>query len=125
MDYQFKRDIYGNPIAKISMEQELFGRWITDDLGSNLNRVEQFISIICQIEVGQRGYYQTHTGNFEVLLSMTEVEISMSDGDLHGGYNEQENQFIDESDLHGETLESSCGLTDIKSVLESWRDYIR
>ncbi|MBV1908219.1 MAG: YacL family protein, partial [Kangiellaceae bacterium] len=52
VDYQFRKNYLGQPVAKFSMGHEAFGRWFSDELSSNKLLAQQINRSIDDIQSG-------------------------------------------------------------------------
>ena len=119
MDYQFKKDLYGQPTAKFSMGHEAVGRWLTDELGNNQKKTQNLLDIVIQIEQGKIGFREITGTEFQLSLSLNNVEVSARATDF-----ELDEELHQDSHLYEGESFSECGLTDFSVVLVSWLDYI-
>lgn len=124
MDYQFRKDLYGQPIAKFSMGHEAIGRWLSDELSNNQLAVQRLIDVISQIEKGHIGFREFNGAEFQLTICITGVEISpLEDGSLEDHILE-DNSILQDSNLYEGESFSQCGLSDFKEVLVSWKDFV-
>ena len=119
MDYQFKRDILGLPIAKFSMGHEAVGRWLTDELAGNKVRILSLIDIIEKIEQSKIGFRELTGSEFQISLSLSGVEINAITTDFDLG-----DFMLEKTHLYQEESFSECGLQDFKQAVLSWLDYV-
>jgi uncharacterized protein YacL (UPF0231 family) len=124
MDYQFKRDIYGSPIAKLSMGHEIVGRWLTDELGSSLSKTERLINLIEEIEKGARVSAVQKGADFELHIGPSEVEFELVEQNFESDHDQMNDSFLEQNELNTDQEGCSCGLVDFKQVVLSWKDYI-
>lgn len=124
MDYQFKRDIYGNPIATLSMEHEIIGRWLTDELSGNASKVQRLLTVIEQIENGQRVSFSQQGTDFELNLGPSEVEFEAIERDYDCDQEQMNASYLEANELNTDMASCSCGLVDFKQVVLSWWEYI-
>ena len=119
MDYQFKKDYLGQPIAKFSMGHEAIGRWLTDELGSNQKALQSLIDIVTQIEQSLIGFREINGSELQLTVSLNGVEVSLIETGV-----ELDDSIDEEDSLYESESFSECGLQDFKQVLLSWFDYI-
>lgn len=124
MDYQFKRDIYGNPVAKLSMEHEVIGRWLTDELSGNISKIQQLLTVIEQIENGQRVSFRQQGTDFELNLGPSEVEFEAVERDYDCDQEQMNASYLEANELNTDVAGCCCGLVDFKQVVLSWKEYI-
>ena len=118
VDYEFKFDGQGRPLAKFSMEHEAIGCWLTDE-SNTLERIDRLLLIVDKLE--KREIYQKLIvgGDYELQLFSTEVEFSLLNEDSNDDFYLEE-----ELSLYEGRCFAGCGLLDFKQALESWRAFI-
>jgi len=116
MDFQFKRDILGQPIASFSMGHEAIGRWLTDELGSNQTSTLNLIDMVNKIEQSLIGFREMSGSELELTLSLNGVEVSALESDI--------DLQDEDSNLYESESFSECGLLDFKQALQSWLEFI-
>lgn len=119
MDYQFKKDLYGQPIAKFSMGHEAIGRWLSDELSNNQPIIQKLIDLISQIENGRVGFREINGAEFQLSISLSGVEV----GPLESEHIEDNSLLQDHNLYEGESI-AECGLFDFKEVLLSWQEFV-
>ena len=119
MDYQFKKDLFGQPIAKFSMGHEAIGRWLSDELSNNQAAIQHLIDLVTQIESGHVGFREFNGAELHLTVSLTGVEINP----LGDDFLEDDSILQDNSLYEGESV-AECGLSDFKEVLLSWREFV-
>lgn len=137
MDYQFRHDIYGLPIAKFSMGHESIGQWLSDELGKSQFKTNELINTIIQIENGNVGFKELKGNQLQLTLNLMSVEVELLENEPSNKYYEQEDSdqdyFEHDKDEHGKDehenltncdLKSECGLLDFKQVVLDWLDFI-
>lgn len=120
MDYEFKQDIYGNPLAKFSMGHEALGRWFSDEL-QNQADISKLLVLIEKVESKESFQHNIQGTEFELSISGIGIEVtalfdesSLDDADI---LLEDAGQYDDES-------YSQCGLQDFKEALLSWKEFV-
>ena len=119
MDYQFKKDLYGKPIATFSMGHESIGRWLTEELGCNQRSCDELLKNIALVEQGEVGFREIVGSEFELSISKSGVEVRSIINDFA-----LEDVLLEDAILYQGESCSECGLTDFKDVLIAWVDYI-
>lgn len=119
MDYQFTKDILGHPCAKFSMGHEAIGRWLTDELGDNLQRVQALINTVEQVEQSIIGFREIIGLELVLHLSISGIEIEPVESDV-----EPDEMMIENGELYQSESFSECGLQDFKQALLSWQEYV-
>lgn len=117
MDFEFRRDIYGNYQAQFSMGHEVLGRWLIDELGSDAVTISSLLIMIERLE--SKKCWEHNLVGRELLLNMNqdgvEVRVALLD-DLTGDASNELNHYDQESF-------SCCGLDDFRRLLEAWSEF--
>jgi len=121
MDFEFKRDILGRPIAKFSMGHEPFGRWLSEELTCDVTKVNILLNSINAIESGHKGFVDLVGSELQLSLSINQVtvEILEQELDFHNISIEYSEDQLYEAESNAE-----CGLQDFKQALNSWLEFI-
>ncbi len=119
MDFQFKKDILGQPVASFSMGHETIGRWLTDELGSNPKNTQNLINLISNIEQSLIGFREITGSELQLSLSLNGVEVSALDTEF-----DSQDDFHEDTNLYEGESFSECGLLDFKQAVLSWLEYI-
>ncbi|MDO6421816.1 YacL family protein [Saccharophagus degradans] len=117
MEYEFNKDLGGSPVATFSMGHEAIGRWLTDELASNTQRITSLLSHIEQIELGHKASLTLHGSEFELHIAGDEVSVKAHaiDDDI---------EFKKNISLYELESNAECGLTDFKEALQSWLQFV-
>jgi uncharacterized protein YacL (UPF0231 family) len=119
MDFQFNRDpISHQPIAKLSMEQEPLGNWLTDEIGTDQVLLVNILRHAEQVRDGSLAewHYIGHESSLLLQDGAAEVSLNLSDG---------EGLFNDPAlELAGWNAVTDCGIEDFLHLLRSWQEYI-
>jgi len=119
MDYQFKKDLYGQPIAKFSMGHEAIGRWLSDELSNNQLAIQRLIDLVTSIENGHIGFREFAGSEFQLTIGLSGVEVQPLEGDIL-----QDETILQDNRLYDGESCAECGLPDFKEVLLSWREFV-
>ncbi|MBV0933322.1 YacL family protein [Marinobacterium weihaiense] len=115
MEYDFRRDLYDEPEAVVEMEQALFGRWLSEELGSNRSEALRILQQAEQRLSERRGQFDWHGHELSLQLDSESARVwPQSEGntdELEDGYG-----------LADEACEA--GLEDFIGLLQGWIDYI-
>ena len=145
MDYHFTTDIYGQAEAKFSMGHEAIGRWLTEELGSNRDKVSTLITVVENIMAGKLRRHQQQ--GFEFLLSIDYADVNISrandcandtglghigehgladdDFDTHNGLESHDGDALDDGQhSYDAEHQASCGLEDFYRALTSWQEFL-
>jgi len=123
MEYQFSYGARG-PQASLSMEQAALGRWLTDEIGADGERVTGILNNIAQIRDGIFEALDIDGREFILSLNRDEVEIkanSLAQHDDAGQLDqisEEGLNFYDSEEVAG------CGLEDFEALLIAWLEFI-
>ena len=119
MDYEFCYDLLGQPVARFSMGHEAIGRWFSEELGPDLQRINELLSIIEQIELRGISRRQLIGSEFELHIDINEVEIFAQALDF-----DNNEELPEDTNLYDEESRSGCGLPDFKQALLSWKTFV-
>ena len=117
MDYQLRRDLYGQHHAELSIGVEAFGHWLNDELQSNHPLMTTLLQQIEQLQQKQTWEYQ-HSGR-EFSLTLTQEEVTVRAMLLE----DEEDIAPDELEHYDQESQASCGLDDFRQLLEAWQAF--
>ena len=120
MNYQFKRDQHGSPVAQFDMGSEVFTHWFSQELGSDQKKIDAIFVAIEQLESKQIKEYVIAGKEFGLLLDPYEVEIRSTILSL-----EAPEDLPEGTELYDQESMSGCGLEDFVHVLRSWSDFVK
>jgi uncharacterized protein YacL (UPF0231 family) len=121
MDYRFFYNERQLPCARLSMDHEAFGLWLTDELGADTEQLSRLLQAISSLEQGQQTEFQWQGRDFLLRLTRDDAEVIalvlLQDHSLE--------------ELEGEDLEfydaesfAACGLDDFKELLSEWQEFL-
>lgn len=122
MEYQFYQGARG-PIAELSMEQAAIGRWLSDEIGADTDRVNGLLHNIAEIRDGIFLELDVDGKEFRLTLNKDEVEIKANslvnnlDADSAEQMDAEGLNFYDSEEVAG------CGLDDFEALLIAWLEY--
>jgi uncharacterized protein YacL (UPF0231 family) len=117
MDYQFYRDLLGNPVAKCELETENYGDWLSNDIAQDRAQVSLLLAKIELLQQLQINHYQ-HIGKvYHLLFADDEVELVLNNTSV------SETQTLS-PELENPLDSQGCGLADFKALLKQWQIYI-
>ncbi|GAA4500151.1 YacL family protein [Pseudaeromonas paramecii] len=119
MEYEFIRDTQGRLKAKVAMGQEVFGRWLSEELGTDLTRLEALLADIAALESGDKEQVSHYGPGFSLHLESEEVELV--DNALRFEFDEglePDLSYYDDESLGG------CGLVDFAQLLRAWQQFV-
>jgi len=115
MEYEFRRDLYDRPEASVQMEQALFGRWLSEELGENRQQAEQILQQARQLRHNTHRPFEWHGHELSLQLDHDSVRVwPQAEGDtgaLEDGFG-----------LADEACEA--GLDDFIALLQGWIEYL-
>ncbi|MBY5993045.1 YacL family protein [Ferrimonas balearica] len=118
MEYEFRRELGGQPVALMSMGHEALGRFLSEECqGSEM--LGRLHSAMAAIRQGQQRECQL-TGA-EQSLVLTEEWVRVADhalGQVNGTELDPELSFYDAES------EALCGLEDFERLLDSWQAFL-
>lgn len=124
MDYEFWFE-GRKPVARLPMEQQAIGRWLTDEIGNNRQQINTLITNVEQLLAGGLSEYRWQGRETLLVLNRDEAEVIahalLQDDDLSlddSSLNEPE------LDLHDSDQRGGCGLEDFHALLHAWQAFI-
>ena len=115
MDYQFKHDILGNPLAICELEYEALGDWLTNDLATDEKQAKTLIDTAKQLLNHRLNHYQHNGKIYHLVFEQDEVELFLNHYEIsHPEFNDQTG---DSQPICG------FGLVDFKHLLEEWSNF--
>jgi uncharacterized protein YacL (UPF0231 family) len=119
MDYQFTRNDKAEPVAIFAMGAESLGLWFTEELGTDQQKIIDLLQAIEQLEHRQISEFQLTGKEFNVELTIDEVEVYASIM-----RNQMEEELPEDTNVYDQESITGCGLEDFKSALLSWVKFI-
>ncbi|GAB2694969.1 YacL family protein [Aliiglaciecola sp. 3_MG-2023] len=119
MNYQFIRNLQGEPEAQFEMGHEAFSRWFTEELGTREDNISALFTAIDALQKHQMKGYLLEGKEFNLRLDCDEVEVRSKDLDMDGP-----DELPEGTELYDQESVSGCGLDDFIQVLSSWRDFV-
>lgn len=126
MEYTFRRNLYGEAEAKLSVEQHAFGLWLSEDM-QQLNRVNKLIEKLDAL-------LRNDTTSFIFRSEGFFIDVDRSSIELHSNNNHDELENMDdfsgkvedydEFQLSDDNHHAHCGPEDFLALLQSWSSYI-
>ena len=121
MDYRFFYNERQIPTARLSMDHEAFGLWLSDELGNDKEQLDVILQAIGQLEAGVQREYQWQGRDF--LLHLTREDAEVTALTLLQEYSREELEGED-LDFYDSESRAACGLEDFKDLLIEWRDFL-
>ncbi|GGY57822.1 hypothetical protein GCM10011297_33290 [Bacterioplanes sanyensis] len=121
MDYRFFYNERQLPCARLSMDHEAFGFWLSDDLGDDLHTLAMLLEKIDALLHGELQEFDWHGHDFLLKLSREDADVI-----AHELLQEHSLEELNDEDMDFYDAESraSCGLEDFKDLLIEWRDFL-
>ncbi len=135
MDFEFRKNIDGQPTAKFSMEHEAIGLWLSEEISNNKSKIVQILTLIEQFEQGSIAFKEIIGTEFQLSISYIGVEIkalnleayctnSGMDNFNNNEFSENDDDCSEDAELYDKGSYAECGLHDFKIALLSWQEYI-
>lgn len=118
MDYEFTLNEYDRPIAEFSMGFEALGKWFSEELGGDEQRVNDLLDIVDQLLQHRISERQLFGSESQLLINKQEVEV------MPFGI-EQDHQLPKDTQLYDDEHYAACGLQDFKQALLSWQEFVQ
>ena len=118
MDYEFRKNlIEGGYSARFSMEHQLLARWVIEDLGTDVARIDDLLR---QIAAHQQGGTNIEQRGQEMTLIIESNEVTVQANDL---FSEQEFDLEPDMELYNLESIAEWGVEDFMAMLHSWRAF--
>ncbi len=125
MDYEFRRSLFdGGYSARFSMEHQVIGRWVIEELGSDMALYQQ---IMARLEAHQNGAQFWQLKGKELTLLLEEKEVTIQANELLAQQEfglEPQFELIPELELYDSESVAVCGIEDFIAMLQSWRAFV-
>ncbi|OOE90176.1 YacL family protein [Salinivibrio sharmensis] len=121
MDYEFSRNSFDDSYRIVfSMGHEAIGRWLLDELGTELTQVTSCLHTLQQLEseLQWRGHTFTLTANRDEVVVVANAMLQPASDEAQTTLNEQALTFYDEESS------AACGYQDFLAMLEAYQDFI-
>ncbi|WP_019531377.1 YacL family protein [Dasania marina] len=119
MDYEFTLDEYDRPVAEFSSGFEALGRWLSEEVGSDEQQLQELLDIIEQLQQQRITSRQLFGRDAQLTLNHNEVEavaLALSE--------DADYELPEDTQLYKDESEASCGLLDFKEAVLAWQKYI-
>nr|WP_152795050.1 MULTISPECIES: YacL family protein [unclassified Salinivibrio] len=121
VDYEFSRNSFDDSYRIVfSMGHEAIGRWLLDELGTELTQVTSCLHTLQQLESEQqwRGHTFTLTANRDEVVVVANAMLQPASDEAQTTLNEQALTFYDEESY------AACGYQDFVVMLDAYQDFI-
>ena len=119
MDYEYKVDVYGKPVARFSIGHEAIGLWLNEELSGNKCAIAELLEFIQQLEQRRINQHHIQGKEFQLRLSWDQVEVIA----LALGIDVDED-LPEDTHLYDQESFSECGLQDFKQAVQRWQAFI-
>ena len=120
MEFEFRRELGGTPVALMSMGHEAVGRFLHDEL-QQVATIALVQAGLAQVQSGAQRQYRLE-GSEQTLLVEAE-EVSVQDHSIHR--DAADDEFDPALDLYDAELVAACGMEDFEHLLGSWQAFIQ
>ncbi len=126
MDFDFKREITGELSVQCSSGHEVIGHWITDEIGSDSNKIHEIDQIIHHLLSERRTEVRWNDRLYSAYFTREALQVTSNSLSSDNGENSSEEDYYMEDNmaLYREEQEASCGLEDFIALFDSWREFI-
>lgn len=118
MEFEFKRG-FGEYSVQTSMGHEIIGRWLQEEIGRDLTKIEQILDLIEQAK-HQFGENHKQEGN-EISLSIESSEVLVQDNAL---FLQTEHDLEPDFELYDSESYAVCGLEDFEALIQQWQRFV-
>lgn len=120
MDFVFKKNaLDGSYYCQCSMGHEIVGRWLQEEIGHEMARIEQVMALVAQARTAPGGEHRLLGREISLLISADEVIIednalALSDSEV----------VPEEFELYDSESVGCCGLEDFEQLIRQWQAFI-
>ncbi|MBY5981657.1 YacL family protein [Ferrimonas balearica] len=118
MEYEFRRELGGQPLVLMSMGHEALGRYLTEEC-QEAEALMRIRNALAEIRHGQRREWILNGA--EQALHITEDWVRVRDHALGQANGVELEPDLDFYDAESEAL---CGLEDFELLLDSWQSFL-
>ncbi|EEY39380.1 YacL family protein [Vibrio mimicus] len=121
MEFEFiKNTLLGEYAVKCSMEHQIVGRWLQEEIGQDQAKINQVLALIEQAEQSPAQEF-LWTGR-EISLMVQGDEIQVQDNALaYDVEHELESDFF----LYDSESVAACGREDFIALLTQWQNFVQ
>lgn len=120
MDFVFKKNaLDGSYYCQCSMGHEIVGRWLQEEIGHQMARIEQVMALVAQARTAPGGEHRLLGREISLLISADEVIIE----DNALALSESE-VLPEEFELYDSESVGCCGLEDFEQLIRQWQAFI-
>ncbi|EEZ01243.1 hypothetical protein VOA_003246 [Vibrio sp. RC586] len=121
MEFEFiKNTLLGEYAVKCSMEHQIVGRWLQEEIGQDQAKINQVLALIEQAEQSPAQEF-LWTGR-EISLMVQGDEVQVQDNALaYDAEHELESDFF----LYDSESVAACGREDFIALLAQWQNFVQ
>ncbi|ENM5933880.1 YacL family protein [Vibrio mimicus] len=121
MEFEFiKNTLLGEYAVKCSMEHQIVGRWLQEEIGQDQAKINQVLALIEQAEQSPAQEF-LWTGR-EISLMVQGDEVQVQDNALaYDAEHELESDFF----LYDSESVAACGREDFIALLTQWQNFVQ
>ncbi|WP_261815908.1 YacL family protein [Vibrio gallicus] len=118
MEFEFKRG-FGEFSVRTSMGHEIIGRWLQEEVGRDLTKIEQVNALIA---VAQQSFCEAHklVGN-EISLTIESGEVLVQENAM---LFQSEHELEPDFELYDSESYAVCGLEDFEALIQQWLRFV-
>jgi uncharacterized protein YacL (UPF0231 family) len=120
MDFQFIRNENAQPLAIFSMGAETLGRWLSDELADDQQKIKDLLQVIEKLQRKDIVEFRLQGLEYDLHLNYDEIEVLAHELSLSAP-----EELPEGTELYDQEYITGCGLEDFKLVLLSWLDFIQ
>ncbi|GEA59705.1 YacL family protein [Vibrio comitans] len=118
MEFEFKR-VFGKYSVQCSMGHEIIGRWLNEEIGNDMEKISQVLSLVAQAENNLADVF-TLPGT-EINISIEAGEVTVQENVLLQQY---EQEFEPDMDFYDSESSGMCGLEDFSILIHQWQRFL-
>lgn len=120
MDYEFKKNtLDGSYYCHCSMEHEIIGRWLQEEIGKERHHIAEVDALISSA-ISKPTQEYSLLGR-EISLTICGDEVTVQDNALLHHYEQDKDS---EFELYDCESTASCGLEDFMTLMEQWKEFL-
>ncbi len=120
MEFEFtKNTLLGEYYVTCSMEHQIVGRWLQEEIGKDRTKIEQVFSLLAQVH--QSPAKEWKLPGREISLTVSGSEVTIQENALTYSH---DIEFESEFELYDSESIAECGLEDFESMMRQWVDFI-
>lgn len=120
MEYEFRRNsLDGNVHAIFSMDHEVLGKWLSDEVGNNTRLINEILAAIEKIKCAKETQYHLVGADFTLEVDTEQVSIFANVLGFQGDY-----ELEDDMNVYDVESTCSCGIDDFEHVLLRWQQFL-